>query len=149
MDILKLKVVEEIFKIIYLLICFSLIQACSDSQFEKRLADSFDSPLKPVNSTKKSENINTVSLPSSKELRESNVKKPLKIKSKKQLKPSFKRTNKFIPQPYRIILRLSEANPSAPAEKVTSVLRDAGVVFEIEKIERLDEKALFNDSSNR
>tara|TARA_B100000579_G_C22646298_1_gene763911 strand:+ start:277 stop:693 length:417 start_codon:yes stop_codon:yes gene_type:complete len=44
----------------------------------------------------------------------------------------------FNPQPYRIILRLSGANPSAPAETVTRALRKAGVQFEVEKIERFD-----------
>ena len=45
----------------------------------------------------------------------------------------------FNPQPYRIILRLSGANPSAPAETVTEALRKAGVQFEVEKIERYTE----------
>ena len=53
----------------------------------------------------------------------------------------------YKPQPYRIILKLSGANPSAPAETVTEALRKAGVEFEVEKIERFDEKILFKDSS--
>ena len=53
----------------------------------------------------------------------------------------------YKPQPYRIILKLSGANPSAPAETVTEALRKAGVEFEVEKIERFDEKKLFKDSS--
>ena len=53
----------------------------------------------------------------------------------------------FKPQPYRIILRLSGANPSAPAETVTKALRKAGVQFEVEKIERFDEASLLKDSS--
>jgi len=53
----------------------------------------------------------------------------------------------FNPQPYRIILRLSGANPSAPAETVTEALRTAGVQFEVEKIERFDEEDLSKDSS--
>ena len=53
----------------------------------------------------------------------------------------------YKPQPYRIILKLSGANPSAPAETVTEALRKAGVEFEVEKIERVDEKILFKDSS--
>ena len=64
-------------------------------------------------------------------------------------KVSTKSMKKVIykPQPYRIILKLSGANPSAPAETVTEALRKAGVEFEVEKIERLDEKNLFKDSS--
>ena len=53
----------------------------------------------------------------------------------------------FNPQPYRIILKLSGANPSAPAETVTAALRKAGIQFEVEKIERFDEKSLIDDSS--
>ena len=53
----------------------------------------------------------------------------------------------YKPQPYRIILKLSGANPSAPAETVTEALRKAGIEFEVEKIERFNEKKLFKDSS--
>ena len=53
----------------------------------------------------------------------------------------------FNPQPYRIILRLSGANPSAPAETVTEALRKAGVQFEVEKIERFDQESLPKDTS--
>ena len=53
----------------------------------------------------------------------------------------------FNPQPYRIILRLSGANPSAPAETVTRALRKAGVEFEVEKIERFDENNLSKGTS--
>ena len=49
------------------------------------------------------------------------------------------------PQPYRIILRLSGANPSAPAEIVTRALRKAGVQFEVEKIERFDKENMSQD----
>lgn len=41
------------------------------------------------------------------------------------------------PQPYRITIRLSAADPSAPAEVVTRSLRDAGIGFEVETIERI------------
>ncbi len=53
----------------------------------------------------------------------------------------------FKPQPYRIILKLSGANPSAPAEIVTAALRKAGIEFEVEKIERFDEKNFLEDST--
>ena len=53
----------------------------------------------------------------------------------------------FNPQPYRIILKLSGANPSAPAEKVTEALRKAGVQFEVEKIERFEDGNLLKDTS--
>ena len=63
-------------------------------------------------------------------------------KSTKSIKKAI-----FTPQPYRIILKLSGANPSAPAETVTNALRKAGVEFEVEKIERFDEKSLLKDPS--
>ena len=39
--------------------------------------------------------------------------------------------------PYRLVLRLPQADPAAPAEVVTDALRAAGVSFEVETIERL------------
>ena len=41
------------------------------------------------------------------------------------------------PAPYRVTIRLPEADPSAPAEVVTQALRAAGVPFEVETIERM------------
>ena len=39
--------------------------------------------------------------------------------------------------PYRIMIRLSAADPAAPAEGVTEALRRAGIGFEVETIEKL------------
>ena len=41
------------------------------------------------------------------------------------------------PLPYRVTIRLPEADPSAPAEVVTKALRATGVAFEVETIERI------------
>jgi hypothetical protein len=41
------------------------------------------------------------------------------------------------PAPYRVTIRLPAADPAAPAERVTEVLRAAGVPFEVETIERI------------
>jgi hypothetical protein len=41
------------------------------------------------------------------------------------------------PVPYRLTLRLSAADPAAPAEAVTRALRAAGLAFEVEVIERI------------
>ena len=41
------------------------------------------------------------------------------------------------PFPYRVTLRLPQADPSAPAEAVTRALRAAGIPFEVETIERV------------
>ncbi|TVS06107.1 MAG: hypothetical protein EA413_05405 [Cyanobium sp. PLM2.Bin73] len=45
------------------------------------------------------------------------------------------------PAPYRLTLRLSGADPAAPAEAVTQALRAAGLSFEVEVIERIPEAA--------
>ena len=79
-----------------------------------------------------------------------NIFKENSISNKDRLSEKSIKSKKktiFNPQPYRIILRLSGANPSAPAETVTEALRTAGVQFEVEKIERFDEEALSKDSS--
>ena len=146
MNTFKAKHLGNFLKTLYLALCFCFLQACSDSQFEKRLADSFDAPLKPDSSLKKSEKIKPVTSSSIQTIKDSDVLKAREIKPKKELKPSLKRPKKFTPHPYRIVIRLSGANPSAPAEVVTTVLRNAGVVFEIEKIERLNGKPVFNNS---
>ncbi|MFN7677480.1 MAG: hypothetical protein ACK5QW_02650, partial [Cyanobacteriota bacterium] len=45
--------------------------------------------------------------------------------------------NPSAPTPYRVTLRLPEADPSAPAEAVTQALRAAGIPFEVETIEKM------------
>ncbi|MEB3200424.1 MAG: hypothetical protein VKK62_07855 [Synechococcaceae cyanobacterium] len=46
------------------------------------------------------------------------------------------------PAPYRVTIRLSRADPAAPAEVVTRALRAAGVPFEVETIERIPAAAV-------
>jgi hypothetical protein len=41
------------------------------------------------------------------------------------------------PAPYRVTIRLPQADPSAPAEAVTQALRAAGIPFEVETIEKM------------
>ena len=41
-------------------------------------------------------------------------------------------------EPYRITIRLSGADPAAPAEAVTRALREADVGFAVERIERVE-----------
>lgn len=52
-------------------------------------------------------------------------------------KPALPRPAALAPAPYRLILRLAAADPAAPAEAVTEALREAGVSFEVETIERV------------
>jgi len=44
------------------------------------------------------------------------------------------------PTPYRLLLLLPAADPAAPAEAVTQALRAAGILFEVETIERLPDQ---------
>lgn len=46
-----------------------------------------------------------------------------------------------LPSPYRVTIRLPQADPSAPAEAVTQALRSAGIPFEVETIERVKSAA--------
>ena len=61
---------------------------------------------------------------------------PLNPTAANSTKPNPPRSNQ--PQePYRITIRLSGADPAAPAEAVTRVLRNADVSFAVERIERI------------
>lgn len=46
-------------------------------------------------------------------------------------------TKPVTPVPYRVVLRLPMADPSAPAEALTRALRAANLPFEVETIERV------------
>lgn len=50
-------------------------------------------------------------------------------------------------RPYRITIRLSSADPAAPAEGVTEALRRAGIGFEVETIEKVPARELNQSSS--
>ena len=50
-------------------------------------------------------------------------------------------------RPYRITIRLSAADPAAPAEGVTEALRRAGIGFEVETIEKVPARELNQSSS--
>ena len=158
-----LRLVKEIFIRSILVVTLFLLQSCSNTLIGKKLENSFDiteetkisgktnKPQKLYEKTKikssikdDKKEINNDVLNTIKENSIPN-KDILSQKSKKS-KKSINRTI-FNPQPYRIILRLSGANPSAPAESVTKALRKAGVQFEVEKIERFDQGNLSKDTS--
>ena len=142
------------------------LQSCSNTLIGEKLENSFDTIQNPQALGK------TIDEP--KKLNEKNKNEKTKIKSKikedkQEIENDFVNITKensisnkdrlgqkptksikkiiFNPQPYRIILRLSGANPSAPAETVTEALRKAGVQFEVEKIERFDEDSFLKDKS--
>ena len=151
------RLVEKVFIRLFLIVTIAPLQSCSNTLIGEKLENSFDSTEQPqiVKKTyKKPQKINEkIKVKSTiKDDKKENdfgiITKENSISNKNRLsqKPT-KSTKKIIfnPQPYRIILRLSGANPSAPAETVTEALRKAGVQFEVEKIERFDEE---NSSKN-
>lgn len=136
----------------------TIVQSCSNNPIGQELSNSFDSPIDINSDSKVVENINPQSLKDSKKKAKeppivvSNKRKTVQkssfimdSKNKRKTKTKEKKSN-FIPQPYRITIKLSAANPSAPAEMVTKALRTAGVSFEVEKIELIREKELIKDS---
>ncbi len=153
MRVLELISFKGITRVLFVGISFFMVCSCANSKVARKLSTSFDTPLSTT-SPKTLEEENSEKELSDKKLSTATTKPPSKSISKttsnneskvlqtitsKPSKP-VKRTNKqkvkFSPQPYRIIIRLSGANPSAPAETVTRALRDAGIIFEVEKIER-------------
>ena len=139
------------------------LQSCSNTLIGEKLENSFDikensTILRNTNKVEaQNKLIEREKIKSAKKeeegdginVRGNNIKNNLISNKDRLSKKSIKSIKKeiFNPQPYRIILKLSGANPSAPAETVTKALRKAGVEFEVEKIERFDEKNLLKDSS--
>ncbi len=151
-----------VLKLMLIAILFPL-QSCSNTLIGDRLENSFDLIEKPiiqgnnteVNEQKKPNKIKIIksSKKNNEEKNENdqiNITKNNSISNKDNFSQKSTKSIKkviFKPQPYRIILKLSGVNPSAPAETVTNALRKAGVQFEVEKIERFDEKNLLKDSA--
>ena len=143
------------------------LQSCSNTLIGDKLENSFVTTYNPTNSGNTSklkvqnkQNETQIIKSRKKDSVEQNIKGditknntiPNKDRFNQKSTKSTKSTKSikkviFNPQPYRIILRLSGANPSAPAETVTKALRKAGVQFEVEKIERFEENILLKDSS--
>ena len=64
--------------------------------------------------------------------------KPVEL-TKPALEPKpMAETKPVTPVPYRVVLRLPMADPSAPAEALTRALRAANLPFEVETIERVN-----------
>ncbi|QBE69815.1 hypothetical protein SynWH8101_2237 [Synechococcus sp. WH 8101] len=124
-----------------------VLQACSTTPFGRQLADSFDPPPAPPAATAnaqpkqeqpKPEEPDPQKRGSGEDTAAATAKpdgtaKPANTaKTQTPAKPST-----VNPQPYRITIRLSGADPAAPAELVTRSLREAGIPFEVETIERI------------
>ena len=146
---------------LFLIVILIPLQSCSNTVIGEKLESSFDTPQNPrasgdINIKSKKQNempkitsrITVEKKKNEKDLRK--ITKENSISNKDRLSQKSTKLVKntiFTPQPYRIILRLSGANPSAPAETVTKALRKAGVQFEVEKIERFDNGELSKDRS--
>ena len=157
------RLVEKIFIRLFLIVTLLVLQSCSNTLIGEKLENSFDindnsktlgktndKPQKINEKTKIKLRIKDDKKEKKKENDFTNIGKQdlisnkdrLSQKSTKLIKKTF-----FNPQPYRIILRLSGTNPSAPAETVTEALRKAGVQFEVEKIERFNEENFSKNTS--
>ena len=145
---------------LFLIVTLIPLQSCSKTLIGEKLENSFDSIENPTISgkTAKVQVQNKLEKIKSSENDYEEENKNVQVNSTKNNSISNKDISRqksaksikkviFNPQPYRIILKLSGANPSAPAETVTNALRKAGVQFEVEKIERFDDKSLLKDSS--
>ncbi len=146
---------------LFLIVILIPLQSCSNTVIGEKLESSFDTPQNPrasgdlnIKSKKQNEMPKITSrIKVEKKKNEKDLGKIIKensISNKDRLSQKSTKSVKntiFTPQPYRIILRLSGANPSAPAETVTKALRKAGVQFEVEKIERFDNGELSKDRS--
>ena len=146
---------------LFLIVILFPLQSCSNTLIGEKLENSFDTNENAIisgkinNKPQKSNEIPKIKSRIKVDRKENekdfgNTIQEKTIANKDRLsQKSIKSSKKtiFNPQPYRIILRLSGANPSAPAETVTEALRKAGVQFEVEKIERFDEENFSKNTS--
>ncbi len=167
MKVLRLR--GNIFIRLILIFISFLVQSCSntvlgnklENSFDRDERQSFDTDITQENFDDKVEvkKLKRVKSDQNILLREKNIvqieKDNIKIRQQKDIKKNNEKLarnqalEKFKPQPYRIILKLSGANPSAPAESVTKALRKAGVKFEVEKIERYNDDLLLRNSASK
>ena len=138
-----------------------LLQACDGTPFGQRLSESFDSQAGEVspavskaNPDDKLPDDNGADSSSGADKNEDQAndndnKKPIAgvneveaSTENPESRPTPERT-----LPYRIMIRLSAADPAAPAEGVTEALRRAGIGFEVETIEKVPVSDL-NQRSN-
>ena len=139
------------------LLALMLLQACDGTPFGQRLSDSFDGPSAQPSSEDAAQSVQVKAEP----VEEAPVEKdsvkndPVKVEAVETktgetttnpqpstsedvaTKADLPRTMSRRTLPYRITIRLSSADPAAPAEGVTDALRKAGIGFEVETIEKI------------
>jgi len=116
----------------------SVLENKKDTNLEKENKESDDKKNKQIKKVEKPKNV-------PKNKKDINLEKIQKQKNKKIKNLSKKRKVEL--QSYKIILILKDVDPKDPTEKLSSILSNSEVNFEIEKIERiLDSK---NKSMNK
>ena len=135
---------------------FVLVQSCAQTPIGEELSRSFDSPSEEINDSNvlieedlSIESVEVITIGDDQSLVqvEKNDEEPelVVINELNDIESQIdSQIAEYTPQPYRITIKLSSANPSAPAESVTKVLRMSGVLFEVEKIERIEPKLFAN-----
>jgi len=150
-----------------------LLQACDGTPFGQRLSESFDSQAGDVSPAgtqadpdtsvvadkgKQQAKVNENDKPTASVSKDANAtesERQSDRKSDREQSPApavatdspKPRSTPERTLPYRIMIRLSAADPAAPAEGVTEALRRAGIGFEVETIEKVPASDL-NQSSN-
>ena len=149
-----------------------LLQACDGTPFGQRLSESFDSQAGDVSPAgtkadpdtsvvadkgKQQAKVNENDKPTASVSKDANATESdeSERKSEREQSPApavatdspKPRSTPERTLPYRIMIRLSAADPAAPAEGVTEALRRAGIGFEVETIEKVPASDL-NQSSN-
>ena len=167
MKVLRLR--GNIFIRLILIVLSFFVQSCSNTVIGNKLENSFDredtltldSDITKGNVERKVEvkKLRRIKSDQNILLEEKNIVQLEKDNIKRRQQKDIRKTNKklerkqdleiFKPQPYRVILKLSATNPSAPAESLTKALRKAGVKFEVEKIERFNAERLLQNSSSK
>ena len=75
---------------------------------------------------------------------EINNKKKIVIKQNIINDKNKKIKTNYEPQSYRVVIILKGVDPTDPSQKFSNVLKNANIIFEIEKIERFQENDLKN-----
>lgn len=139
------------------LLALMLLQACDGTPFGQRLSDSFDDPTsqpaaedapRPVQAkaeqgTTEPEKVKPVKADPVADSGQEDPGTADSLDSKAvdsqagvdEANPPRATSGRTLP--YRITIRLSSADPAAPAEGVTEALRKAGIGFEVETIEKI------------
>ncbi|MBM5784665.1 MAG: hypothetical protein FJ076_07455 [Cyanobacteria bacterium K_DeepCast_35m_m1_288] len=107
------------------------VSGCSGTPFGEQLSRSFSQP--PA----------TPAAPAAKPAAATPAAKPAAQAERPKSEPTMPAAKPapqappLTPAPYRVTIKLPAADPSSPAEAVTDALRQAGVAFEVETIERV------------